>query len=243
LPLGQIDIYGKDKVQVVIDRLRQFQPEEGYYLCFSGGKDSLVLYHLCKEGGIKFDAHYFRTSVDPPELIYFIRDQYKDVIVEKPKMTMWDLIIYKGFPPTRVRRYCCEYLKEGHGVGRVCLTGVRWSESVRRRNARKMVESCVKMSKFVVNPILDWSDSEVWEYLRSRGINYCELYDQGFTRLGCIGCPMSSVHQRVKEFKRWPKYYELYLRTFDKMLKRRIERNQPTNWENAQQVMEWWLYG
>jgi UDP-glucose 4-epimerase len=43
----------RDKVAIAIDRLRYFEPEEGYYLCFSGGKDSQVIYHLAKEAGVK----------------------------------------------------------------------------------------------------------------------------------------------------------------------------------------------
>ena len=43
--LRQIDLMGNtlDKVQTAIDRLRAFEPNEGYYLAFSGGKDSVVI--------------------------------------------------------------------------------------------------------------------------------------------------------------------------------------------------------
>ena len=57
----------KDKVQIAMERLRAFEPNEGYYVAFSGGKDSQVIYHLCKEAGVKMDAHYSLTTVDPPE--------------------------------------------------------------------------------------------------------------------------------------------------------------------------------
>lgn len=65
----------QDKVATAIQRLRTFVPPDGYYVCFSGGKDSQCVYHLCKEAGVKFDAHYSHTTVDPPELIYFMRDR------------------------------------------------------------------------------------------------------------------------------------------------------------------------
>jgi phosphoadenosine phosphosulfate reductase len=42
-----------DKVQMAIDRLKAFEPPEGYYVAFSGGKDSQCVYHLCKLGGGK----------------------------------------------------------------------------------------------------------------------------------------------------------------------------------------------
>jgi len=261
--LGQINIHGKDKVQVAIDRLREFEPPEGYYLAFSGGKDSLCIYHLAREAGVKFDAHYNLTTVDPPELVYFIRENYPDVIIDKPEKTMWQLIIEKGTPPTRIMRYCCEQLKEKGGEGRICVTGVRWAESVRRKNTRKVIElygkhkilfndndevrklmeNCQKKSKFILNPIIDWGNADVWEYIRSRGLKYCRLYDEGFKRLGCIGCPMSSAKQRLREFERWPKYKNIYLRTFDRMLQRRIERGLPTLWASAEEVMRWWIHG
>ena len=81
-----------DRVAVAIDRLRYFEPPEGYYLAFSGGKDSQTIYHLAKEAGVKFDAHFNLTTIDPPELVHFIKDNYPDVIIDRPKKTMWELI-------------------------------------------------------------------------------------------------------------------------------------------------------
>lgn len=255
----------KDKVKIAIERLKQFEPSEGYYLAFSGGKDSLCIYHLAKEAAVKFDAHYNLTTADPPELVRFIKDNYPDVIVDKPAKTMWQLIIEKGSPPTRIMRYCCEHLKEKGGEGRLCVTGVRWAESTRRKQtrgliekfgkgggillfndndeARRLLENCQKKGKFILNPIIDWEDADVWEYIRSRNLKYCSLYDEGFKRLGCIGCPLGGTKQMLKEFKRWPKYKKIYLRTFDRMLQQRVERGRPAPWSNAEEVMQWWIYG
>lgn len=130
----------QDKVQIAIERLRAFEPSEGYYVAFSGGKDSQVVYHLCKEAGVKFDAHYNHTTVDPPEVIYFRRKYYPDVIVDYHGTTMWKLIVRKGMPPTRVVRYCCDELKEDGGKGRIVVTGVRWEESSRRKHSRGLLE-------------------------------------------------------------------------------------------------------
>ena len=133
-PDGEI----RDKVEMAINRLKAFCPLEGYYVAFSGGKDSQCVYHLCKMAGVKFDAHYNVTSVDPPELIRFIKKNYPDVQWEYPRdrdfkvITMWNLIPRKGLPPTRIARYCCEYFKESSGKGRLTVTGVRWAESVNR---------------------------------------------------------------------------------------------------------------
>ena len=110
------NLFGKtaDKVQIAIERIKHFEPPEGYYLAFSGGKDSQTIYHLAEEAGVRFDAHYNLTTVDPPELVYFILENYPDAIIDKPELTMWQLIIKHLGPPNRWMRYCCRELKE-HG--------------------------------------------------------------------------------------------------------------------------------
>lgn len=138
--IGQLNLEGKDKVEMAIQRLKTFEPEEGYYLAFSGGKDSCVIKALADMAGVKYDAHYNVTSVDPPELIYFIREHHPDVKFEYSydkegkRVTMWNLIPRKGMPPTRLVRYCCDVLKEHGGEGRFKVTGVRKAESFARSN-------------------------------------------------------------------------------------------------------------
>lgn len=257
-----------DKVQIAIDRLKAFEPPEGYYLAFSGGKDSQCIYHLAKMAGVKFEAAYSVTGVDPPELMRFIQKNYPDVKWDhhedqnggKP-LTMWGLIASHTIPPTRQARYCCSALKEVCGGGRLVVTGVRWAESARRKalhgvadiqtqskklhkeafetnatatkvnkngglvfmddneETRRMVEHCYAKRKTTINPIVDWTDDEVWEFLNEVAkVPHCELYDEGFTRLGCIGCPLQGREGMLRDFERWPRYKELYIRAFDKMI-------------------------
>ena len=52
-----------EKIGEAVKRLRAFEPPEGYYLAFSGGKDSVVCKALCDLAGVKYDAHYRVTSV------------------------------------------------------------------------------------------------------------------------------------------------------------------------------------
>jgi phosphoadenosine phosphosulfate reductase len=270
--LGQLNIEGKDKVEVAIDRLKMFEPAEGYYLAFSGGKDSVVIKALADMAGVKYDAHYNLTTVDPPELVQFIKS-FNDVIIDYPEKTMWQLIVEKRMPPTRIVRYCCSELKEHGGDGRFVVTGVRWAESVKRKKnrqlvefdrygssskkakdqreiflnsdndeKRKMLETCVIKGKHILNPIVDWSDSEVWEFIHQFRIPYCKLYDEGFKRLGCIGCPMGGSKRMKVEFERYPKYYHNYLKAFDRMLKARRDDGLDTDkWETALDVMNWWM--
>ena len=105
-----------------------------------------------------------------------------------------------------------------------------------RANAR-MVEMCYKTHTTLINPIIDWTTEEVWEFIHEYNIPYCSLYDEGFKRLGCIGCPMGSKEQREYEFKRWPKYKALYLRAFEKMIENRGGTPKEYQNQTAEDVM------
>ena len=134
-----------DKVQIAINRFKAFEPPEGYFLAFSGGKDSVCIKALADMAGVKYDAHYSVTSVDPPELVRFIKEKYPDVSRDIPHdkdgkpITMWNLIPKKKMPPTRLARYCCAVLKESAGKGRITVTGVRWAESQRRKENQGVI--------------------------------------------------------------------------------------------------------
>ena len=277
------------KIDLSLKRIETFRPSEGLYLAFSGGKDSAVCKRLLDMAGVKYDAHYRVTSVDPPELVRFIRDVYPEVDREVPRdadgkpITMWNLIPRKLMPPTRLARYCCEELKESGGEGRMTVTGVRWAESKNREDnqgvvtimsrsvgrelgeneyfhptrqgglmlmtdndtSRRMVETCYRRHKTTLNPIIDWTDAEVWQFIRSEQIPYCCLYDEGFHRLGCIGCPMASRRGRSAEFARWPKYKTAYLHAFEKMIAERERRGKiDGTWRigtDPMEIFHWWM--
>ena len=106
-----------------------------------------------------------------------------------------------------------------------------------RENAR-IVEMCYKNHTTLINPIIDWTTDEVWEFLKEYNIPYCSLYDEGFKRLGCIGCPMGSTAHRLKEFERWPKYYNLYMVAFEKMI---ANRGGGRRYQTPEEMMTWWL--
>lgn len=304
-----------EKVGLSIQRIKAFEPEDGYFVAYSGGKDSTVLLELVRRAGVKHDIHYSVTTVDPPELVQFIISQFdaiiyayrdgrkkrfrreggrlvldpeatgREITFELPELPMRKLIVEKLMPPTRIARYCCEELKESHGVGRVTITGVRWAESTNRKlthgavniqgkpkrtrelaeeiganyklnkrgevimnddndEARRMVEHCYRTQKTMVNPIVDWTDEDVWDFIRAEGIPYCRLYDEGHHRLGCIGCPMSRK-ARMHDFDRWPWMKKLYKDAFAEMLEKRAAAGKTTGmdswWNGPDGVMKWWM--
>ncbi len=263
-----------NKVELAIKRIQlSILSEEPLYVCYSGGKDSKVIRHLMGMSGVPHELHYNLTTVDIPSVVREIMDD-KEVIVEKARYadgtqkTMWNLIVKKHMPPARICRYCCSELKEASGKGRICVTGVRAAESFSRaKNAaeakifgsngvelihnmdnaesRRMIERCFRTKKTLINPIIDWTDDDIWEFSKVENIKQNPLYIQcgGIKkRLGCILCPMARIEDRLNDLKDYPKIVDCYIQAFDKMLEN-MHYQSKLSWKNGTEVMDWWLYG
>lgn len=282
----------KEKNAIAI--LQQFSPpDDSYYLCYSGGKDSDCIRILASLAGVPHEIHHNLTTMDAPETVAYVKS-IPNVIIDKsyysdgsPK-TIWNLIPRKKLPPTRLMRYCCSELKENGGKGRLKVTGVRWDESVNRRRNGNVVKIigkekttqkqlsqlgldfqinpkggilmsydnetardkadfthvCYKDRTTTINPIIDWSDSDVWEFLRHYGCKPNPLYYCGNTRVGCVGCPMGGFKQMQKEFLKYPKFASSYIRAFDRMLlvRKQSGLGNKLNWQSGVDVFRWWIH-
>lgn len=221
----------------------RFMSHTGYKLClrFSGGKDSIVAKWLLDQAGVDYECRFSRTSVDPPELLKFIHTYYPDVIEEKNRTTMFKMIIEKGFPPTRVCRYCCQEFKERNTCPceALTVTGVRNSESI-KRSRRHKIETCQAFKGVTFyHPVIKWTENQIWKVILDNNLPYPQLYDEGFDRIGCVGCPLTSARKIKKEFERWPNFEKAYLWAFEKML----EGREFDKWKNKYDVMDWYIYG
>lgn len=234
----------EDVVDKAVRELRAAAKQNAFCLRFSGGKDSVVVKHLLDIAKVPYCTKFSLTSVDPPELLEFVREEYPDVEKQSPQITMFQLIIKKGFPPTRLCRYCCQEFKErnicGRGANLLTLTGVRKAESTKRKS-RSKYETC-QADKGVefYHPIIHWSEEQVWDFIHAEHIPYCRLYDEeGIDRIGCVGCPLASAKKIETEFKRWPQFEKAYLWAFEKML----EGRSFDKWKTKYDVMDWYIYG
>lgn len=267
-----------DKEKMAIERIKMAaQTSEGFYhepviVCYSGGKDSELLLELAKQSGVNFEVLHNHTTVDAPETVYHIRKKFAELenngikcTINYPKLTMWQLIVKKKMPPTRLIRYCCAYLKERGGDGRHIMTGVRWDESVKRKkrgiyetqnkdiskrviltndndDRRRLDEFCMTRRKSITNPIIDWTKAERDAWLNEQKVECNPLYDCGFKRVGCVGCPMASKNEKIKEFRRYPKFKENYIRAFDKAIEARKENGLKIGkWETGKEMFNWWI--
>ena len=103
------------------------------------------------------------------------------------------------------------------------------------------IRSCRIKGKTSFQPIIEWLDDDVWQFIDEQDVEVNPLYADGFNRIGCIGCPFASIAEREREFERWPKYRDAYMRAFAKMLKHRRECGLETQWETPEEVFDWWM--
>jgi len=240
--LTETDIFGttEDLVAQSIALIKEHEPPEGYYVCFSGGKDSIVVLDLVQKAGVQHDIHMNLTSVDPPELLKFIRQYYPECQMHRPEKSMFQLILKHQMPPTRLARYCCRLLKEQSGSDRVKITGIRWEESSRRKLRDAWEKNDNGYDDYILNPIINWASDEIWEYIKSNKLPYPSLYDEGFHRIGCIGCPMAD-RQRYRQFERWPQFKKAYWNTFAKVIEERKRTGKRIVHENVETMWAWWM--
>lgn len=206
------------KVGRAIRLLRNIPQDGTIELAYSGGKDSDVILELARMSGIPFVAIYKNTTIDPSGTIAHCKEN--GVQVMPPKTRFFDLIAKKGYP-TRQRRFCCEVLKEYKINDRV-IQGIRRAESRARMERYKEPEVCRVYSKTqkarIYLPILDWSDSDVLEFIEERKIKVHPLYYDATgkiditRRLGCQGCPLQSNKKRREFFRDNPKWLKAWIR-------------------------------
>lgn len=106
-----------------------------------------------------------------------------------------------------LRHLCCdirkvEPLKRALAGKRAWLTGMRRTQSVTREALPLQLHDDVHgLEKF--NPLADWSEDEVWAYIRARGVPYNRLYDQGYRSIGCAPCTRPVVSGEDVRAGRW----------------------------------------
>jgi len=126
--------------------------------------------------------------------------------------------------------------------------GIRAQESSKRAKRGPISE----FRKWITyKPIFNWSEGEIWTYIKENHLPYCSLYDEGFKRLGCVVCPFlcskaPSDQAKLKKHKeRWPKHYVAFEKAMKKLWDRREQYRQKEKGyaQNFEQFLENWYRG
>lgn len=262
----------EDKVANSIELIRKgerlalaLNPQDGYFVGFSGGKDSQVLLDLVKRAGVKYKAFYSVTTNDPPENVYFIRQHYPDVAFIHRHPNLYTQIAKNGLP-TIFHRWCCKIYKEKAGVGNVVLTGIRREESKKRakypqidvRSNRKEHKNrttpysiekfeenehqCIKgKDKIMIYPLLEWTTTDIWVFIAKNRLPINPCYEMS-GRVGCMFCPYASKEQIEYYELTQPKAFAILMKNLEKYLTRGgawMDKDLKT----VQEYWEWWKSG
>ncbi len=218
--------------------------QNGLYLANSGGKDSVVCYHLLKRAGLSIPIIHGNTTFDPPGTLKYIREYMPETLILTPPESFLQLVTRKGLP-TRLNRYCCKELKEKYGAGKNTIEGVRAAEST-NRTGRDYIE-CDRRKDMHgaqhIYPIYDWTDTHIWDYIKDNNIQLAPHYAKGFCRLGCVACPqVTRKGIREAELEAYPKYRLALEHAIAKGM-----ANNP-HWKisrytngNGAEAIDWWL--
>ena len=222
------------------------------YVGMSGGKDSIVTAQLMALSGLPYQLYHSFTGIDPPEVVRFIRRHYPECVFVRPKQSFWQLITTKN-PPANFSRWCCTELKKRPGwkipiYHRVM--GIRAEESSARKNYSPVnafpatKSGCPKHTQ--VYPLIDWNEADVWGFIEDQKLAYPKLYDEGFSRLGCVVCPYHSTkngrgHDEYR--KRWPKYFELFEKQCKAWFEKRINQGRKMYFNTSEEFIQEWYVG
>lgn len=240
-----MNLFAEEIEQTAIERIRKFAKiaeKMGFEvrLGFSGGKDSQVCYDLCKRSGITFRA-YYNVAFESAVTKRFIREHYPDVVWRRDHKFGFIENITKnhgGLLPTVQIAYCCNDYKHNPKYVDACsITGVRRAESKARSTrtafsaknkttlkknkeivSEFFVENCQSVgtaSEIQLNPIVDWSDSDVWDYIHRHNLPINPEYGHS-KRVGCIVCPKANFNRNFYYLLKYPKLIDAFIRAREK---------------------------
>jgi len=200
--------------QAVIERVAEkFSPA----VCLSSlGAEDMVLTDIILARKLGIDIVVLDTGrlhADTLALVDTIRSRYGyDVRIERPDpLALQEYVALHGadalYRTQELRRRCCE-IRKVQPLARALAGKRAWITGMRREQTTTRGEVAVEefdaahgLAKF--NPLADWTEVDVWGYLRSRSVPYNRLYDQGYRSIGCAPCTRPVLPTEDSRAGRW----------------------------------------
>lgn len=190
------------KIDAAISLLQEIEQDYSpAALATSFGAEDMLLTHLVVKHAPAIDIISLDTGRLPAEtykLMQQVHDSYGDVVnIFSPNAVQLQEFVQANGPDAfynsvDLRKSCCgvrkiEPLRRALEGKKAWITGLRREQSVTRTDITiKEDDQMFGIPKF--NPLLDWTDQEVWAYLRRFDVPYNELHERGFPSIGCAPC-------------------------------------------------------
>lgn len=149
--------------------------------------------------------------------------------------------IRKAESSQRAKRHNVEVLGQriGYEIHDGQLHTIKGGEQLFETDTETKIYCVNGKDKVVISPIFEWSDKDVWDFIKGNNMPYCDLYDMGFHRIGCLFCPMASVKEKRKELELFPRFAEkVYIRAIRELM---AQTGNYSNFDSPEQVFEWWI--
>lgn len=105
----------------------------------------------------------------------------------------------------------------------------------------EFIKTCKAKKDTICNPIYHFTDSDIWEYVRSFNVRMNPLYAKGYKRVGCIGCPLGGAVQQMQQFADYPQYKKNYIKALDRTIAKRVREGKSNTYQNGEEWFRWWL--
>ncbi len=251
LPLFEIDTLDYIESES-INFIQENLSEKGeIFVGFSGGKDSIVTAKLMELSGVDYKLFHSFTGIDAPEIVRFIRKNYPDCEIIKGKRRYWtDLSV--NCPPSDKLRWCCNVCKKKptffyphyHRV-----LGIRREESPKRKNVQRIEpfyfhwkkQNKIRYMKY--HPILHWKEWHIWDFIFKYSLEYPDMYNEGFDRIGCVICPYHSektgkLHKLYRD--RWPYFFTRFEKEICKLYYKRVSQGKIMHYSTPEEFLKNW---